>query len=199
MSRTRILGVSLLASAALVLAGCSNGGDSTDPTQAGTEEQTAQDTAADETAAEATADLTLSDGVVRATVEDNPMTSVFGTLQNSSDEELTIVGLTASVDAESYEIHEVVDGVMQEKEGGITIPAGESHELGPGGDHFMFMELSEPIEAGDAVSMTLELADGSTVELADVPVRTMGAGDEDYGDLGGMDHGDMEDGSEHEH
>lgn len=123
------------------------------------------------------------------------MTSVFGTLHNETDEDIQIVGVDADVEAGSYEMHEVVDGVMQEKEGGITVAAGEAHELAPGGDHFMFMELSEPIEAGDVVTITLELGDGSEVTLEGVPVRAMAAGDEDYGDLGGMDHGEMD----HEH
>lgn len=183
MIRTRILGVSVLATAALTLAGCASDEPTVEPD---TTTDAPAETADATEAADAT--VTLNDGVVRATADDNPMTSVFGTLENQTAEELNIVGLTADVEAESYEIHEVADGVMQEKAGGIVIPAGETHEMTPGGDHFMFLELAEPIAAGDAVSVTVELDDGTTVEFADIPVRTMGAGDEDYGDLGGMGH-----------
>lgn len=195
MTRTRILGVSVLATAALALAGCASDEPTVepDPTTGAPAETAAPEQDAD-------ASVTLNDGVVRASVEDNSMTSVFGTLENHTAEELNIVGLTSDVEAESYEIHEVVDGVMQEKEGGIVIPGGETHVMEPGGDHFMFMELAEPIAAGDTVSVTVELDGGNTVELADIPVRTMGAGDEDYGDLGGMDHDmtEMDHGSENE-
>lgn len=181
MSRNRLVGVSLLATAALTLAGCAGGGENT-----GGAESSAADQTRTTATSEATAGLNvpLDRGVVRATTEENPMTSVFGTLQNNTGEEITIVGLSADVEAETYEIHEVVNGTMQEKQGGITIPAGETHEMNPGGDHFMFMGLTHPLGAGDAVTVTLELADGSTTELPEIPVRTMGAGDEDYGDLG---------------
>lgn len=128
--------------------------------------------------------LSVSDAVVRATVEGNPMTSVFGTILNNSEEDVVITGFTASVEAQSYEIHEVVDGVMREKEGGFVIGAGESHELAPGGDHFMLMGLSAPVAAGDTVEIALELDNGTEVALAPIPVRTIAAGDESYGDDG---------------
>lgn len=193
MFKTRYLGVSVFAAAALALAGCADTGDTTDETD------TTQETAAETTVAETGEEVTLADGVIRATVEDNPMTSVFGELQNHSSEEITIVGLTADVEAGSYEIHEVVDGVMQEKENGISIPAGATHVMEPGGDHFMLMDLAEPVEAGDAVTITVEFADGATATLADVPVRTMGAGDEDYGDLEHHTGDESHDGMGHEH
>lgn len=123
------------------------------------------------------------------------MTAIFGTLHNHTDKDVNVVGFTSSVKAKHYEIHEVVDGVMQEKEGGFDIPAGESVELAPGGFHFMVMGVTEPVMAGETATLTLELADGSTIELGDIPVRTIGAGDEDYGDMGHMNHGDMDQGS----
>lgn len=192
ISKSRYLGVSVFAAAALALAGCADTGEGADDTDA------TQGTAAETTAAETDEVLTLESGVIRATVEDNPMTSVFGDLQNNSAEEITIVGLSADVEAGSYEIHEVVDGVMQEKEDGISIPAGATHVMEPGGDHFMLMDLSAPVEAGEAVTLTVELADGATATLADVPVRTMGAGDEDYGDLEHHTGDEAHDGTGHE-
>ena len=186
-----------LAAASLTLAGCSNSEE--DSTAATSESLTTTD--ADETASAGTSaaeedgsedtSISFEDGVVRAMEEGADMTAIFGTLHNTTDKDLKVVGFTSSIEAEQYRIHEVVDGVMQEKAGGFDIPAGESVELAPGGYHFMLMGVDEPIRAGEAVTMTLELGDGSTVELGDIPVRSIGAGDENYGDMehgGPMDH-----------
>ena len=134
--------------------------------------------------------VTFEDAVVRAMEKDSDMTAIFGILHNHTDKDINVVGFTSSVKAEHYEIHEVVDGVMQEKEGGFDLPAGESVELAPGSFHFMLMGVTEPVMAGETATLTLELSDGSTVDLGDIPVRSIGAGDENYGDMGGMDHGD---------
>lgn len=187
---------------ALALAACSpaNESDSSaSPTDAViTSPTSAAGSASDSATADSDADslLSISDAVVRATVDGNPMTSVFGTILNNSEDEISITGFTASVEAQSYEIHEVVDGVMQEKEGGFVIGAGDSHELAPGGDHFMLMGLSAPVEAGDTVEITLELDNGTEVDLEPIPIRTIAAGDESYGEEGelmghdGVDHVD---------
>ena len=168
-------------SSALVMAACSpaNQSDST---------STSVETTSSSSAEVSDAVITTENAVVRASVEDSDMTAVFATLVNNSDDEINVSGFTADVDAASFEIHEVVDGVMQEKPGGFVIPAGESIELAPGGDHFMIMGLANPIEAGDEVTITLDLADGSEIELDPIPARTIAAGDEDYGDLGTEGH-----------
>src|SRR5699024_3115197 len=181
---------------ALALAACSpaNENDSTEATaEATTTTATTTATATSTTSAMTTAaadaadaPLTLTDGFVRATVEGTQMTAIFGTLTNTTDEEINLTGFTASVDAAAYEIHEVVDGVMREKEGGLTIAAGDTHELAPGQDHMMLMGLDTPVEAGDTVDITLILGDGTEIELDPVPVRTIAAGDESYGEDGGL-------------
>ncbi|BDZ62281.1 hypothetical protein GCM10025873_20720 [Demequina sediminis] len=48
----------------------------------------------------------------------------------------------------------------------------------------MLMELSGPIVAGDTVAFTLELADGSTVDLT-ATAKDFDGGEEDY--EGGME------------
>ena len=199
--RNSVVG-SIVVVGALALAACSpaNENDSTETaaeTTTATTATTATTTAAAENADDADAPLTLTDGFVRATVEGTPMTAIFGTLTNTTDEEISLTGFEASVDAAAYEIHEVVDGVMREKEGGLTIAAGDTHELAPGQDHLMLMGLEAPVEAGDTVDITLILGDGTEIELDPVPVRTIAAGDESYGEDGelmgntgmdGMDH-----------
>lgn len=190
---------SIVVVGALALAACSPANEN-DSTETATEATTttATSTTSATTTAEAAADapLTLTDGFVRASVEGSQMTAIFGTLTNTTDGEITLTGFEASVDAAAYEIHEVVDGVMREKEGGLTIAAGDTHELAPGQDHMMLMGLEAPVEAGDTVDITLILSDGTEIELDPVPVRTIAAGDESYGEDGeltghtGMDNMD---------
>lgn len=175
--------------------------ETAEPTAEATTEATAEDTAT-EAADDAEQDaegLTFSEAVVREKGTDNEMTAIFGELENNTDDEIVISGFTTSLDAPVNELHEVVDGVMQEMESDLVIPTGESHVLEPGGDHFMIMGYPEAIMAGDEVDVTVELADGATVEFPAVPVRTIGAGEENYGADGELsghegheDHGDHE-------
>lgn len=133
-------------------------------------------------------DIMLMDGVVRAMTEGSDMTAIFGMVHNNSDKDIAITGFKASIPAEKYEVHEVVDGVMRPLEGGLVIPAGGMHELKPGSDHLMLMGVKDPVMAGEEVEVTLELADGTSVNVGSVPVRTIGAGGESYGDIKGGDH-----------
>jgi copper(I)-binding protein len=125
--------------------------------------------------AEATGSLTVLDPWVKAA--DEGMTAVFGTLVNNSSQEVTVVSAASPISP--VEIHEVVMSggamTMREKEEGITIPAGGSHVLEPGGDHLMLMELSQPVRPGDEVHLTLTLATGETHEFVAVSKPFAGA------------------------
>mgnify|MGYP001941557828 FL=1 len=167
---------------ALVLTACGTGSEQTSPSSS-TVENTAEESS------DSGQVVTLDRGAVRAKAGDskadgNDMTSIFGTLRNTTDEDLHVIGFTTSLGDASYEIHEVVDGVMRQKEGGFDIPAGGTHELAPGGDHFMIMEYADEIPAGETIDVTLLLDDGRTSVIPDVAVRTMLPGDEGYGDDG---------------
>lgn len=188
-----------LAAAALVLAGCSDETNSAAEQQSSFNDATSEattDVAASELGNDA---VTLEQGAVRAktakdTAGGSDMTSIFGTLHNNTDEDLSVVGFTTSLGEADYQIHEVVDGMMRQKDGGFDIPAGGTHELAPGGDHFMVMGYAPAIEAGDTIDLTLLLEGGATVTVPDVAVRTMLPGDESYGDIadhdGHAEHGD---------
>ena len=183
-----------LAAAVLVLAGCS------DETNTAAEQQSSYNEATSEPATENPAAdvadndaVTLERGAVRAktakdTADGSDMTSIFGTLHNNTDRDLSVVGFTTSLGEADYQIHEVVDGMMRQKDGGFDISAGGTHELAPGGDHFMVMGYAPAIKAGDTIDLTLLLEGGATVTVPDVAVRTMLPGDESYGDI--ADHGD---------
>ncbi|SOC48945.1 hypothetical protein SAMN05660748_1658 [Blastococcus aggregatus] len=111
--------------------------------------------------------VALADGWVKAA--DTGMTGVFGTLTNRGDEDVTLVAASSPV-ARTVEMHETVMGadgamVMQEKAGGIVVPAGGEYELRPGGDHIMLLGLDAPVTVGDDVTVTFETAGGGTIEI----------------------------------
>ncbi|MEN3613801.1 copper chaperone PCu(A)C [Plantactinospora sp. ZYX-F-223] len=118
---------------------------------------------------------------------DKGMTAAFGTLVNNTASDVTITGVSTSVSP--MELHEMTmkDGkmVMQPKTGGITIKAGGSHVLEPGGDHLMLMELSKPVRAGDELTFTLTFADGTTTGFTAVAKPFTGA-EESYDPSSGM-------------
>ena len=105
--------------------------------------------------------LTITDGWAKAA--DDGTSAAFGMLKNPTDKPITIIG-AASPYAKAVQLHEVVmqDGsmVMQQKEGGFTIPANGMIELKPGGNHLMFMGISRPIKPGTMVPVKLITDDG---------------------------------------
>jgi len=132
------------------------------------------------------AGVTVTDPWIKAT--NTSMTAVFATLTNEGSQDVSLVGATAEF-APMLEIHEVVDGVMREKTGGVVIPAGGSISLEPGGDHIMLMGLTSEISAGETVTVEIEFSDG-TAEVLDVLVKNYTGANEDY-DSGHSDEMEM--------
>jgi copper(I)-binding protein len=106
------------------------------------------------------------------------MTAAFMTLTNDSDHDMTLVGAKSDV-APMMQIHEVVNGVMQEKVGGLVIKARTSEMLKPGGNHVMLMGMTEPLKAGEEVTLTLLFDDGSELEVTG-PVKAVNLEQEHY-------------------
>ena len=192
MSKIVNLAVASLTVASLALAGCSpeNQNDSTES------KADATTSTAEKSSSAAAEDLTFEDAVVRAN-EDKDMTAIFGALVNHSDKDITITGFSTSLNAKVNQMHETVDGKMQEMSSPLVVKAGESHELAPGGDHFMLMEMENHIAPGESLELQVELEGGEELDLGEIQTRSMPAGDEDYGDMEGhdmshMEHGDME-------
>lgn len=154
----------------------------------------------------AAAPLTVQDAWTKAT--ESGMTGSFATLQNTTDQDVHITGVRSEL-SPVVELHTMVDDGsgqtdMQEAPDGFTVKAGQTHELAPGGDHVMFMDLQNPLLPGDTVDYVLELEDGSEVEVTG-EVRDFAGANESYhgGEASGAedpgtghDHGDHED---HDH
>lgn len=111
------------------------------------------------------------------------MTAVFGTLTNTTSSDITLTGAATEV-AGLVEIHEMamIDGEMkmQELDGGLVIPAGQSVVLEPGGNHIMLMELSTAIEAGQEISVTLNFDGAESLTLTGIVAKPSEGGDEEY-------------------
>lgn len=157
-----------LAATAALLAGCSVkaqdapvGGGTTAPTQQ--------------------QGLTLLEGWAKAT--EDPMTGVFGTLANSTGEDIHLVEVRSEV-ADMAELHVTVDDgaggrIMKMAEDGFVIPAGGEHVLEPGGDHLMLMKLTAPIATGEDVDVVLVDADGTEYAVS-VTARAFTGAEEHY-------------------
>ncbi|WBU53484.1 copper chaperone PCu(A)C [Paracoccus sp. SCSIO 75233] len=85
--------------------------------------------------------------------------AAFMAIYNHGEESctLTAAATDAAGSAELHTNETTPDGVVRMKpiEGGIELAAGSEHMLERGGDHLMLMGLTEPLENGDEISITL--------------------------------------------
>lgn len=143
---------------------------------------------------EAAADgVTITDAWVRQPAEGQEVSAAYGTIENSSGEDITLVGASVPVQG-MIEIHETImgdDGAMsmQEREEGFVVADGETFVLEPGGPHVMMMQI-DPAEITGTLDVTFIFDNGLEV-TAPAEVRTLdGTGDMD--DMDDMDHSDMD-------
>jgi copper(I)-binding protein len=172
--RHRTSALALLAVGALALTGCS----SDDAASAAADTAPAASSGSSATAGDS---VTVSDPWVKAA--DEGMSAAFGEITNNGSQEVTIVSATSDAST-MLELHETVDDgtgamTMQEKDGGFVIGAGETLDLEPGGNHLMFMDLVDPLEAGEEVTVTLRFSDDSTAEIT-APVKDYAGANESY-------------------
>ena len=106
------------------------------------------------------------------------MTGIFGKFTNHSDQTVTIIGGETDI-AKMVQTHEVVNGMMQEKKGGIEIKPGETVTLEPGGLHIMIMDISKPIVAGDKITFTVKFKNAESQTLT-LTAKDSAGGDETY-------------------
>jgi periplasmic copper chaperone A len=178
-TRTTLASIAASGVLALTAAGCgdsSAAGDSADAAEPTTSAPARAAGTADQAA-----ELTVQDPWVKAA--DSGMTAAFGTLVNSGTDDVVVTSATSDITS-AMELHETVENAdgsmaMQPKQGGFTVPAGGEHELAPGGDHLMIMNLTRPIQPGEDVTITLTFADGSTQDLT-ATVKNFTGADEQY-------------------
>jgi periplasmic copper chaperone A len=110
-------------------------------------------------------------------------------ITNNTDQDDRLLGAESTI-AGSTEIHAVVshDNVMKMEEvDEITIPAGETISLEPGGYHVMFFDLRQDLEVAEEIEFTLifERA-GEVTVTAEIREHTPGHGHgQSFSDQGG--------------
>jgi copper(I)-binding protein len=119
-----------------------------------------------------TVTVAVADVMCRPTPNGRQMTGCYVTLTASADDRLVSV---SSPRAGRVEIHEskMENGMMMmtELRQGMPLPAGQTVELQPGGNHIMLLGVAEPMVAGQTVPLTLTFEKAAPVEVQ-APVAT---------------------------
>lgn len=134
-------------------------------------------------------DIMVKDPYVRSSTPTSVTGAAFMGLMNQGAEDDTLLAASSEV-AGRIELHTHIqdaNGVMKmiHIEDGITVPAGGMHMLQRGGDHIMFMGLTEPLVQGQEITVTLTFEKAGEIEVQ-IPVDHARKPDH-----GAMDHSGM--------
>jgi copper(I)-binding protein len=145
-------------------------------------------------------DLVISQAWSRATPGGAKVASGYLTIENKGSAPDTLLGGKTDV-AGKLGVHEMssINGVMTMRalDGGLTLPAGQTVKLAPGGYHLMLTDLKQPLKQGDSVPMTLtfQKAGNVAVTFSVLGVGAQGPGKPATEGAGGgkmeMDHSKM--------
>jgi copper(I)-binding protein len=138
--------------AAVLLAACGSGGDSTrEP-------------------------IAISDAWALATGVGQPNGAVYFTITSAADDTLQQVSVPDTI-ADHTELHEAVTSAngavgMQQMTSGVPLGAGTAVTFTPGGMHVMLVDLARPLVVDDTFEVTLEFARADPITLPVVVVES---------------------------
>ena len=118
------------------------------------------------------ADLNIEDAMARAVPPTAKMSAAFMTLTNNADTDLAVIGAESSV-AKAVELHNnrMTDGKMKMRQvNQIDLPANQTTELKPGGQHVMLIGLKRALVEGETIDLKLNFSDGSS-ESMEIPIQ----------------------------
>ena len=117
-------------------------------------------------------DIMIHDPYARVSSKSAKSGAAFMAFHNHSSESDVLISVASNV-AKKVELHthKEVDGVMKmiKLEDGIVIPGMGHHALKRGGDHVMFMGLTQSLQHGDKIAVTLIFERSGSVKLK-IPV-----------------------------
>ena len=118
--------------------------------------------------------IKIENAYTRATVPGQQVAGGFMKIENKGTTDQLVSA--SSPLAGEVQLHEMAmeGNVMKMRQvKDITVPAGGSIELKPGGLHLMFMNIKAPLAAGESVPVKLKFAKAGEVEVK-MPVNAMG-------------------------
>ena len=121
--------------------------------------------------------MDITDSWVREAPPTSRVLAAYMQITNLTDSELTVTGIT-SPDFAAAELHRTVveDGVARMLPvPELTIQAGGSITLEPGGLHLMLFDPARPLQQGDTVTLVLHRSDDICITLSVPVVRSTGA------------------------
>ncbi len=198
MKKSHSLWVALLLIVGLIVTACGGAAPAEEEAPAESEaaaEESEESEAMEESEEMDAGGIMVMEPFARASI---PNGAAYMMLMNEGESDDTLVSAETDV-AETVELHETTideNEVMSMRpvEGGITIPAGGSATLEPGGLHVMLLGIQEELAVGDTFELTLnfEQAGSQTVTVEVAEGMTGGHGQMNHGE------GEMEDGMEDE-
>lgn len=112
--------------------------------------------------------LVIDHPYIPATVSAAPVAAGYLKIKNNGTEADRLVSVSAGFSAKQ-QIHTMimVEGVikMRPLKDGVVIPAGGEAVLKQGGDHLMFMKLSEQMQAGEMRDVTLVFEKAGEIKI----------------------------------
>lgn len=114
------------------------------------------------------ADISIDDAYARASRPGAPTGAMFMVIRNDADTADRLLAVASPV-AQLVELHTHIEdgGVMRMRpvEDGIEIPAAGTHALERGGDHVMLMGLTQSLDDGTTVPLTLTFEKAGEVQI----------------------------------
>ncbi len=134
-------------------------------------------------------DIMIKDAYVRTAMKGAKSGAAFMQIMNHSETDDRLIAAASDI-AKRVELHthkDMGEGVMKmmEVEEGFVIPAGGMYGLKRGGDHVMFMGLTQDMVQGESVEVTLTFEKAGDM-VVQIPV------DSERQDHGAMKHGEMD-------
>ncbi|TVP70074.1 MAG: copper chaperone PCu(A)C [Rhodobacteraceae bacterium] len=136
----------------------------------------------------------IVDPYARASTAMSQSGAAFMRIINHGEIDRRVIGARSDV-AQRVELHTHIEdaaGVMRmvEVEEGFLIPAEGEHLLARGGDHLMFLGLTQPLAHGDEITVTLVFEEGDDLEIImPVDLERMPAHGHSHGHSHGDSHG----------
>jgi len=105
--------------------------------------------------------LTITDSWARQSILPNNNSAAYMKISNPTDQDITIIGASASETANNVELHKsFVDekGVSRMTSvDKIVVPAKTDIELSPGGMHIMLLDLKKSLNVGDKFDIQIKI------------------------------------------